>query len=220
MLSKAGARAQTWGVPFACHEGLLDALPGDRRYDFIVVCSVLHHVPDLPVFLGEVRAHQSPGGVFLHLQDPNGDFLQDPERLRRSRETGDGPLPGPLQRFTPRRILGRLYREVTGKQHQDAVSKTNRALLDSRLIATPLSVQELYAITDIHVHDGRGISIRRMTAWLPEYECLSARSYGYFGKLWSVLPPHLRKMEDQLIERKEPNGLHVGAIWKLSERPC
>ncbi|HEX8986292.1 MAG TPA: hypothetical protein VF767_12685 [Bryobacteraceae bacterium] len=37
---------------------------------------------------------------------------------------------------------------------------------------------------------------------------------------WSVLPPHLQKMEDQLIERKEPNGLHVGAIWKLSERPC
>ncbi len=214
MLGLASARASGWKPPAVCHEGLLNALPPGSQYELIVTCSVLHHVPDLPEFLAGVRGLQAPGGVFLHLQDPNGDFLNDPELRRRMARAAQSPVMEGLRRFTPRRIFGRVYRELTGKQGQDYLSKTNRALLESGIVATPLSVREIFSITDIHVQDGEGVSIAGMESWLPGYTCLSRRSYGFFGKLWSDLPGRRRRMEEDLIAHRALNGLHIGALWR------
>jgi len=216
MLRQASARASGWKAPAACHEGLLNALPPGSQYEFIVTCSVLHHVPDLPEFLAGVRGLQAPGGIFLHLQDPNGDFLGDPELRRRMARAAQSPFVEGLRRFTPQRVFGRIYRELTGKQGQDYLSKTNRALLESGIVATPLSVHEIFSITDIHVQDGEGISIAGMESWLPGYTCLSRRSYGFFGKLWSDLPNRRQRIEADLIARRAPNGLHIGALWRKS----
>jgi hypothetical protein len=78
-----------------------------------------------------------------------------------------------------------------------------------------LSVTEIYSITDIHVADGAGISIEIMACWMPNYELISRRSYAFFGKLWSDLPPQFKKREEGLAKQKAWNGLHVGAAWKL-----
>jgi len=214
MLQRAAERSASWGVPVQRHLGLLNALPPGRRYHLIVTCSVLHHVPDLPEFLAAVSALQSPGGAFLHLQDPNGDFLEDAELRRRMAAVSPSPLLERLNRFTPRRIFGRLYREITGKQGQDYVSKTNRALLEHGVVTEPLSVHEIFCITDIHVQDGQGVSIPRMEPWLPGYSCLSHRSYAFFGILASALPKRRRPMEEDLIARRAANGLHIGAVWR------
>lgn len=211
MLRQAAARASGWKAPAVCHEGFLNVLPPGRRYDLIVTCSVLHHVPDLPEFLADVSGLQAPGGVFLHLQDPNGDFLGDPELRRRMARS---PVAERLRRFTPRRIIRRIYRELTGTQGQDYLSKTNRALIESGVVATPLSVHEIFSITDIHVQDGEGISITGMKSLLPDYACLSQRSYGFFGKLWSDLPKRRQRIEEDLIARLALNGLHIGALWR------
>jgi SAM-dependent methyltransferase len=214
MLQQASRRAAGWKAPSVCQEGLLNALPPEARFELIVTCSVLHHVPDVPEFLGAVRALQSPGGVFLHLQDPNGDFLDDPELRQRMTAASRLSFAERAGRFTPRRIFGRIYRELTGKQGQDYLSKTNRALLEKGVVATPLSVHEIFTITDIHVQDGEGVSISRMESWLPDYECLSRRSYGFFGKLWSLLPKRRQRIEEGLIARHALNGLHIGAAWR------
>jgi 2-polyprenyl-3-methyl-5-hydroxy-6-metoxy-1,4-benzoquinol methylase len=214
MMRQAAKRAEGWNVPYRCHRGYLHELQGGREYDLIITCSVLHHVPDLGAFLRQVRVRQAPAGVFIHLQDPNGDYSDHPE-LRKRRETSKNVLPQVLKRFTPGRIVRRLYRELTGKQGQDHISKTNRALLQAGLITTPLTTNEIYEITDIHVEDGNGISIERLRAWLPEYECISQRSYGFFGVLRTSLPPELQKTEAQLIESHALNGIHVGAAWRL-----
>ena len=214
MLQQASRRASRWKAPSVCHEGLLDSLPPGSRYELIVTCSVLHHVPDLPAFLRAVRDLQRSGGVFLHLQDPNGDFLGDPELCRRMAPASWRPFPEWAYRFTPGRIARRIYRELTGKQGLDYLSKTNRALLGKGIVATPLSVHEIFSITDIHVLDGEGISISSMKSWLPDYECLSRRSYGFFGKLWSVLPKRRQRIEEDLIARQALNGLHIGAAWR------
>jgi SAM-dependent methyltransferase len=214
MLQRASARAAGWKAPSVCHEGLLNALPPGRQYDFIVTCSVLHHVPDLPEFLAGVRGLQKPGGVFLHLQDPNGDFLDDPELQRRMAHAAQNPVTERLRRFSPSRIFGRIYRELTGRQGQDYLSKTNRALIENGVIATPLSVHEIFSITDIHVQDGEGVSISSMESWLPDYACLSRRSYGFFGRLWSDLPKRRQQIEEDLIARRALNGLHIGAFWR------
>jgi 2-polyprenyl-3-methyl-5-hydroxy-6-metoxy-1,4-benzoquinol methylase len=216
MLKKVAERARGWGIQFSIKEGLIDSVPSSRKYSLIVTCSVLHHVPDLPEFLGRIRGLQPDGGIFVHLQDPNGDYLKDPKYLNRVKQAeGRKLLPKSVARFTPKRVLGRIYRELKGTQHDSYCEKTNRELLQAGVIETPLSVAEIYAITDIHVVDGLGISVPRMINWMPEYDLISRRSYAFFGKLASELPPRFKRAEEDLAEKKALNGLHIGAAWKL-----
>jgi ubiquinone/menaquinone biosynthesis C-methylase UbiE len=145
MLKQVAKRAQGWDLPVSIKEGLADSLPRDKKYSLIVTCSVLHHVPDLPAFLATIRRLQSDNGIYLHLQDPNGDYLTDPEYLRRVEQAEPRKLlPDRIFRFTPRRVFGRIYRELTGKQHDSYCDKTNRDLLKRGIIKSPLSVAEIY----------------------------------------------------------------------------
>ena len=215
MLRRALERAASWPVPVRQFEGLLDSLPAGQPYDVIVTSSVLHHVPDLSGFFRTIRSMQRAGGVFLHVQDPNGDYMNDPELSRRKAEVTP-KVPDWIQRLHPRRILGRVQREITGRQGEDYISKTNQALISQGVIKEPLTVAELFAITDIHVNDGSGISIRQLRGLLPDYELLGQRSYGFFGQLPYGLPKRLAVREDELIAAGAPNGLHIGAIWMVS----
>jgi 2-polyprenyl-3-methyl-5-hydroxy-6-metoxy-1,4-benzoquinol methylase len=216
MLKQVAKRAETWGLAFDIKEGLADSLPQGKKYSLIVTCSVLHHVPDLPRFLATIRSLQSDNGIFLHLQDPNGDYLNDPEYERRVEQINPRKrLPNGISRFTPRRVFGRIYRELTGKQHDSYCDKTNQELVRMGIIQSPLSVEEIYSITDIHVLDGVGISIEKMIRWMTDYDLLSRTSYAFFGRLWSDLPPQFKKLEESLAEKRALNGLHVAAAWRL-----
>ena len=104
---------------------------------------------------------------------------------------------------------------MRAEQDDTYCGKTNRELLKAGIIASPLSVAEIYSITDIHVLDGTGISIQRMKQWLPDYALQSTRSYAFFGPLWSDLPDKLKKQEEELAEKQALNGRHIGATWKL-----
>jgi hypothetical protein len=103
---------------------------------------------------------------------------------------------------------------VTGRQGEDYISKTNRELLRLNVLTTPLTVHELFSITDIHVQDGQGISIGKMRQSMPSYELISERSYGYFGQLGSALPSRWALEESALSERRDPHGMYMGAAWK------
>ena len=48
-------------------------------------------------------------------------------------------LPDNLARFAPRRVFGRIYRELTGKQRESYCDKTNRELLEKGIIQSPLT---------------------------------------------------------------------------------
>lgn len=215
MLARAEKRRKLWNRPGAAIEGIVENLPAGKTYDLIITCSVLHHVPDLPSFLSAVAGLQKdlPGALFLHLQDPNGDFPGDPKRAERFAEYKRTHVPDTLARFKPGRILARLKRELTGEQGQDYISKTNHELIHKGVVSNPLTVDEIFSITDIHVRDG-GISVERMRPWLPDYQLVTQRSYGFFGVLRSALPPDLQRREDQYIEAGENNGGHVAAAWR------
>jgi SAM-dependent methyltransferase len=216
MLAQAVKRAKTWNRPFGAYEGLLDALPNEKKYSLIVTCSVLHHVPDLAFFLRSIRNLQLAGGMYIHLQDPNGDHARDPEYLQRVAEMDrKKQLSKFTRRLTPRRVLKRISKLMHGDEDDTYCGKTNRELLKAGIIASPLSVAEIYSITDIHVLDGTGISIQRMKQWLTDYTLQSTRSYAFFGPLWSDLPEKLKKHEEELAEKKALNGRHIGATWKL-----
>ena len=215
MLSRALQRSSNWRLPVRTFEGTVESLQSGQQYDLIVTCSVLHHVPDLISFLKSVRRLQRKSGIFLHLQDPNGDFANDSEYQHRFATTSKRNVPEWAARLAPQRVLGRLVREITGRQGQDYLSKTNRELVNAGIITSPLTVAEIFEITDIHVQDGEGVSIESMKSWLPEYKLISQRSYGFFGPLWSSLPPALKAQEERLIEARALNGRHVGAAWRL-----
>ena len=216
MLAQAAKRAAGWNRPFTIYEGLIDALPREKKYSLIVTCSVLHHVPDLAAFLRAVRSLQADDGMYIHLQDPNGDYASDTEYLQRVAQMKSRKLlPDALYRFTPKRAVSRIYQKLTGKRDDSYCAKTNRALLNAGFVSTPLSVAEIYSITDIHVLDGTGISIRQMKHWMPDYDLISMRSYAFFGTLWSNLPSKLKRKEEELSRDKALNGMHIGAAWKL-----
>lgn len=215
MLARAIERGRTWRVVPRGFEGLLDSLPSGRTYNLIVTCSVLHHVPDIMDFLGRVSARQPEGGFFLHLQDPNGDALDDLELRQRTSQAAPGKIvPEWAARMSPQRIGARLWRQITGRQGSDYISKTNRALLHQGVIRKPLTVPELFSITDVHVQDGAGISVRQMQLGLPGYQLIGHHSYGFFGMLRSSLPVRLQAEEDRLAVAGAQNGAHIGAAWK------
>ncbi len=212
MLARATERSRKWGVPVRTYEGILDSIPDSNRYDLIVTCSVLHHVPDIPGFVNNVARLQPAGGIFLHLQDPNADAAADPEFRKRCAMVSKS-VPEWLARLAPRRIAGRIWRELTGHQGDDYISKTNRELLGRSVIARPLTAAELFSITDIHIHDQQGISVSRLKDLMPSYTLISQRTYGFFGILRSSLPASLQSQEDAWIVEGALNGGHVGAAW-------
>jgi 2-polyprenyl-3-methyl-5-hydroxy-6-metoxy-1,4-benzoquinol methylase len=213
MLQRASERAKSWNTPFRCIEGQLgsSAVSG-KKYDVILSCSVLHHIVDLSAFLNAIRSLQEEGDVFIHLQDPNGDYLADAELNERMRQAALAS-PRRTSRLHPQRILGRLYRELTGEQHNDYIVRTNRELLDNRIIKSRLTVPELFSITDIRVHDGHGVSISEIRDQLPDYRLISQRSYGFFGQLSHSLPDDLKRIEEVEIAAHSLNGFHLGAAW-------
>jgi hypothetical protein len=123
-------------------------------------------------------------------------------------------MPPWASRLNPARVLGRIHRELAGKQGNDYVSQTNRALIEKGLITSPLSVEEMYSITDIHAHDEAGISMKSMRGWMTDHDCISQRSYSFFGKQWCDLPRRYQKLEDDLSARRALNGGEIGAIWR------
>lgn len=216
MLKRALHRAESWGGRVTSpHQGTVETLSAESQYDVIVTCSVLHHIPDVASFLHQVRQLQAPGGLFIHLQDPNGDYMKDPGLQRRIARRSRKLLPHWALRLTPRRILGRLHREITGKQGKDYLSETNLELMKRGIVQSPLSVAEIFTITDIHVQDGAGISIQQIKASMPDYDLISQRAYGFFGELPSELTPKLKAMEEQLSATRALNGAYVGAAWRL-----
>ena len=219
MLERARGRASAWDVKTtAICGGIKSIAHGGRRYDLIVTCSVLHHIPDLSDFLKDIRHLQASQGIFMHLQDPNGDYLEDALLHHRTEELKDyeRPLiPKRLRRLAPQNVIRRIRRKFANSPDQDYISRVNRELIESGLTREPMTAHDIWAVTDIHVHDGEGISIKAASGLLRNYRMISARSYAFFGKMVSELPAGFKEREQQLIEARALNGLEIAGLWKL-----
>lgn len=220
MLEQAKNTARTWNVKTRVIEGSITTLRGEnRKYDIITICSVLHHIPDLAAFLSRVRMLQANNGILIHLQDPNGDYLTDPilrqriTELKHFRSNSEGCL---LARLHPRRLLRGLTKQLAGMHHRTPsyIDLANKELIQSGVIREPMAPLDMWAVTDLHVHDGHGISLAQMSQFLTDYALVSGRSYAFFGDMSSTLPPHFRHREEQLIRRKALNGLQIAGIWE------
>jgi len=218
MLERAKHRAKKWRVNSRLLHGVIEDFLGDRKYDIIICCSVLHHIPDLGRFLSDLQTMQVDGGVFLHLQDPNGDFLGDPTLKHRMCELSDRfvRLPNWLRRFNPTRIAKSLSWKLGSRQAQDYMRRVSDELIIAGVTAKPMSPQDIWTVTDIHCLDGLGIRTSQLRGYLLDYELISSRSYGFFGRLFSDLPKGFKRQELSLIHTRAPNGLYIAGAWKIA----
>ena len=216
MLERCRRRAAGWKVEHTLRQGTLDALD-DGTYDLVLASSVLHHIPDLGLFCGALARRQGPGGLFLHLQDPNPDAGPEAEARREDLARSDGPVQRLAWRLTWRKLAGRLRRVLA--REGDYISQVNARLLTERIVAAPLTDRELWSVTDIHVGElpysmGDGIRVSSLRPLLAGYTLVSERSYAYFGEMESALPPALRARERELAGRRAPGGTLLAALWR------
>ncbi len=208
MLDVCGTRESLRSIRHRPILGTIQELPARYHYDMIVAGCVLQHVPDLPDFLRQVSLRQRPGGIFLHIQDPNGDYLNDPVRLDRVARLARS------RRVLPSTLLKRLSAARPWRRKLETqTDRVNRQLLSQNVIAARMTDAEIRAAVDLPAYDGRGVSIREMHTLLPDYELVSCRSYAFFGELISDLPPAYQKREQELAAQKSMEGSQVAAIW-------
>jgi trans-aconitate methyltransferase len=214
MLDVCGARETLRNIRHRPIRGTIQDLPPRSHYDLIVAGCVLQHIPDRPGFLHQIALRQRPGGIFIHVQDPNGDYVNDFERLERVERLARS------LRVRPSTLLKRLSAarpwRRKGETHTDRV---NRELLAQKVIAEKMTDAEIRLVVDLPAHDGRGVSMREMETLLPDYRLVSCRSYAFFGDLISDLPPAYRKLEQALAAQRSMNGSQVAAIWMKTLRP-
>ncbi len=187
----------------------------DEKFDIIIVCSVLHHIPDLPIFLQHIAKIQNPGGILIHLQDPNGDFKDD--SIYKSRvENYNNKLPKSGQNQTFKKLKNLLKSIVGGKKTY--IDQVNDVLLEKKAITKRMTSEEIWSVTDIHVEDlpfstGTGISLQLLKENLADYSLIKARSYGFFGILKSKLIPEFQILEEKAIGNGELNGRNIAGAW-------
>jgi len=214
-------RACSWGVGHSFFTGTMESLPANKSCDLVVACSLLHHLPDLKTFFSHLSSLQVEGGIFMHLQDPNGDGLQNDSlrhlmeaRAEQLKQSVPLPPPAPASSSFMIDLIGRLKRAVFGSRDCNYLEKTNKDLLDAGIIARPMSASDIWAVTDLHVATGQGISLDKLKGMLPDYRLLSRRTYSFFGKLESELPLSFQKEESRLIDACSKEGGQLAAVWE------
>ena len=222
MLEKALSRSQSWKIPAIGFNGKLAEL--NKKFDLILVSSVLHHIPDIENFINQIDSHLNPGGVFFHIHDPNGDFLRDSQLLKRKHEVASLDKVTTLYELlnsTPffKNIFHTINRWRGKPNHIDMV---NNHLLSKGVIKKRLNPKEIWSVTDIHVEGlpystNRGISLKHINELLPNYKLIGHRSYGFYGRLGVELPMEYQLKEKELINSHAKNGRYLAAAWKKPE---
>lgn len=186
MLKEAEKKAITWNRKYALVNSQVSCLT--EEYDIVLICSVLHHIPDLKCFLESVDAVLKSGGILIHLHDPNADYRFDSEYLERVEEYKKDKLISTKRKvthFIPSQWKDMLKRQFGRKTYIDLV---NDKLIADKVIKRRMTADEIWSVTDIQVENKQnkehlGISLGYLRKQLMGYELISQRSYGFYGPL-------------------------------------
>lgn len=216
MLLKAKEKSKNWKQEVTTiHKELPDE---HERFDAILLSSVLHHIPNIEAFLHKMDNLLRPGGIFIHLQDPNKDSDNDPERRKRELlfNSRAKAQPAESKSFTQRipKQWRNLLNRILGRKTY--IDKINDELLRKKVIKNRLTANELWQVTDIQItkNGTGGISIESLKSTLLNFRLLSHRTYGFFGVLKNDLPPDLAVQEQQFSTQRLLNGRNVAAVWQ------
>lgn len=222
MLERARERSETWPA-FA---GGIEFVQGDiaaverRSFDLITVSSVFHHVVEIQDFSQRIKRLLRPGGVLLQMQDPRAGNDVD-ATLRERREAARAPVRASLYKRV-RAAGGNVLRRLGLKQSGSAVANsTNDLLVEAGVIARPLDMATIWAVTDFHVPGqpggvGQGIALSQLAEWL-QLEQLDSFTYEFQGKAWDELTPDELAKEKAWWDGGDEHGAIFGSAWR---KPC
>lgn len=216
MLKFAEKKAQLWNKKYTIKNNYIASL--DEKFDVIMICSVLHHIPELEVFLSKINEILNQGGILIHLQDPNGDYLNDKiylDRLLDFKNQTSKNQNKTIFSYFPKKWKNFVKRQIGIKTYIDLV---NDKLISEKTIKKRMSADEIWSVTDIHVEtkdnlENKGISFQFLKNQLPNFKLINQRSYGFFGLLKSDLPINYRGFETELITENQLNGRNISCIW-------
>ncbi|WP_309640358.1 class I SAM-dependent methyltransferase [Flavobacterium sp.] len=216
MLQQAEAKAKMWNKKYTIVNSDIATLK--NQYDVIMVCSVLHHIPELADFLKQIDGLLKPGGIFIHLQDPNGDYLNDvvyQQRLQQYEQLVSTSSPKKITDFFPKSAKHWINRNLGRKNYIDRI---NDQLLAEKVIRSRMTADEIWSVTDIHVENkfntiNKGISAVFLKEQLRNFQLIKQRSYAFYSVLKSDLPAELKSNEDSFCASNEYNGRNVSCIW-------
>ncbi|MBJ7880569.1 class I SAM-dependent methyltransferase [Gelidibacter salicanalis] len=218
MLVQAEKKALTWGKNHELLEGDLSVI-ADVKYDVILICSVLHHIPDLEAFLSTVNKFLNPNGILIHLQDPNNDYMQNSIYLNRLNDLQNHFNRVKTKQSKFKIITKHLKRKLKlWLGRKDYIDLVNDELLRKKIIKKRMSADEIWSVTDIHIEsdlnkETNGISFEFLSNHLKNFNLVSRRTYGFFGVLKSELPEDFQLLEDNYISESQLNGRNLACVW-------
>lgn len=216
MLEKAKDKIKKYPIEIDTFHSRLEEVNSNNNYDLILVSSVLHHIPTLDNFIDNIDKLLSINGFFLHIHDPNGDYIKDEkylENIKEYREYRSIHKPNILTK-----IKNRIFRFFK-PPIPDYISEVNEELIKKNIIHTPMTPTEIWSITDIHVEDlpystNDGISLNWLKNRLSNYNLISAKAYCFYGELYSELPDKYKAKEMYLFQSGSLYGRNLVAVWK------
>lgn len=216
MLQMAEQKAKTWNREYQILNSYLSDVT--EKFDLVLICSVLHHIPDLNSFLKEVDRVLKPGGFLIHLQDPNLDYLNDDNYLQRlnlyARKSNPDFAKKQWVTYIPKSIRYRIKRILGRKNYIDLI---NDQLIREKVIRRKMTAAEIWSVTDIHVSSDdslpKGISFQFLADHLENFSLVNRRSYGFFGRLKSDLSEKFKKEEERFIAENRLDGRNLSAVW-------
>jgi len=221
MLEQAEAKAENWNKPFKTVNGYVIDL--EDTFDVIIISSVLHHIPELDVFLKQVDERLNPNGILIHLQDPNGDYLDDQVYLDRKKTfRNDRKLKLNKEKtwtYYIKRIIKKIKKIILGRK--SLLDRINAELIAEKVIVNKMSMSDIWSVTDIHVeteenYKNKGISFEFLKKQLSNYHMLGHRSYCFYGELKSELHGEFKENESLFINEGQLNGRNLSGVWMKS----
>ncbi|MDB5145718.1 MAG: methyltransferase type 11 [Mucilaginibacter sp.] len=214
MLSLAFERSKEWGRSTVIKEGEIPDI--DKKFDLIIISSVLHHIPDLSSFLSSVTEKLNTGGILLTMHDPFQEAIANDIYRARCRDYRD--IATRKNRNIINRFYQRIKRNMWPSERPDYISEVNSILLANKVIHTRLTEVEMWSITDIHVEglpyaSQAGISLQWLEQQLSLFILISYRSYAFFGLMEHQLNRAYRAKERELVLSGDKHGRNFGSIW-------
>jgi len=227
MLDVCRRSIEQQNLPCECRYMKLDGhrIPIEKAScDFVTMNSVLHHVPDVRGFLGEIGRVLKVDGRVVIAHEPNRHFYQHPFLWHNSRmmaillspRRAAGSL---LRRLHLIDLVRRLLRPVSSPiaAHGQTVSEVNRRLMTEGLISMPLTVDEMTGIVDVHsptaggIHRERGIDIQEI---LPGFELELIETYNHLGDAVMSSNRFARRYDEYLRTRFPTAGATLLAVLR------
>lgn len=201
-------------------------LPADGTFDYVLMNSVLHHVPDIAGFLNEVDRVTKRDGYFVVAHEPNRAFYTSRMLMCNYRVARCVVAPGQAVGAALRALgLMEPARKVraavsrNGREANAILSEVNETLMSEGAIEKPLTSSEMTAIVDIHsptaggFHRERGIDVPAIVRSMDNFELVELDTYNYVGNLTSR-NRMTRALDAWLQKRHSGRGATIFAVLR------